>query len=82
MTWSDLTQTERTLILGIGGATLGAVVVSYLTTSRLQRGVPVRIEVDAPTRNLITTTTGEWTRSFDKLSSDGVPVHVRMFRGP
>ena len=81
MKWDDLTRTERTLLLSMGGGTLAVAILSVLTTERLKpllaAGIPVKITTDAPTRNMVAAATEDWTTELHQLTDAGIPVYVR-----
>ena len=86
MKWEDLTRTERTLLLALGGGTLAVGILSILTTERLKAltsaGIPVKIMTDEPTRNMVAAATADWTRELHQLTDSGVPVFVRWGKRP
>ena len=86
MKWSDLTRTERTLLLSLGGGTLAVAVLSALTTERLKpilaAGIPVRITVDGATRNMVAAATEDWTTELHQLTDAGIPVYVKWGKRP
>ncbi len=69
---------ERLLLLGVASTAVAGLVLSLVTTARLRQGIPVKIEVDPPTRNLVSTTTTQWTSALNQLSSQGVPVRMAL----
>ena len=86
MKWNDLTRTERTLLLSLGGGTVAVAILSVLTTERLKpllaAGIPVKITTDVPTRNMIAAATEDWTTEIHQLTDAGIPVYVKWGKRP
>jgi len=81
--WNGLERSERTLLLGITGGTLAAGALTWFAGRTV--GVHLdefTIRMDTPTRNLVSATTTDWTRSIDNLVAQGVPVYMKLGKRP
>jgi hypothetical protein len=74
--WSELSGTERALILGGGFTMVSAVFMGAALSRGLRGGVPIKIDLGPKTRGLLEEQVGQTNRTLDRLSERGIPVYV------
>jgi hypothetical protein len=76
--WSNLSETERALVLGGGFAVTSAVIMGIIAGRELRGGLPVTVEVGPKTRGVVSTGVRQTNQTLDRLSERGVPVYVLL----
>lgn len=74
--WSQLSGTERALILGGGFTAVSALFMGAIVSRGIKNGIPIQLNIGPETRGLIARQVEQTNLTLDRLSKRGIPVYV------